>query len=527
VPNGTRWQGGRMRGGGIGRGARGGNRAAACVITVLAALCLPAAAHASFTIQEYPTPTAGSDPMGIALGSDGNIWFTEHDAGRIARVTPGGVVTEYPLDPASEPTDITAGPDGNLWFTEYAGNQIGRITTSGTITEFPVPTANSGPGVITDGPDGRLWFTEGTVHRMGRITTAGTFLKTFKLPSTVQPQAITSGPDGNVWFSEPGLAKIGQITTTGTVTEFPTGIAGDTRGIAPGPDGNLWFTDQGTNSVGRITTSGTVTEFLIPTANALPSGITPGPDGNLWYDELDKDAIGQVSTGGTTLTESTTPSSGVEPYGVAPGADGNIWLTELTGGAVGRLTLPHLNISNVYYIPNRFFIPNIAHVQNRGDTVSWLVLAPGTRGIIDTTGLNLYGTSPAGGPTATAIGGIFSFRFSWAGMYSYDDPFHTGSRGRVSVPIGVSRVRGTTDTARVTWASGDAPAGDVFDVEVQVPGSAGFVPWRSGVTSLSDTFASTDTLWAGPGTYRFEARLRNASSGAASGFSAPHGISLS
>jgi hypothetical protein len=155
------------------------------------------------------------------------------------------------------------------------------------------------------------------------------------------------------------------------------------------------------------------------------------------------------------------------------------------------------------------------------------VLAPGTRGIIDTTGLNLYGTSPAGGPTPTDIGGIFSFRFLWAGMYGYDDPFHTGSRGHVSVPIGVSRVHGTTDTAKITWASGDAPAGDVFDVQVQAPGSAGFVPWRTGVTSLSDTFGPTDPAWTVAGTYRFEARLRNASSGAASGFSAPHGISLS
>jgi hypothetical protein len=95
------------------------------------------------------------------------------------------------------------------------------------------------------------------------------------------------------------------------------------------------------------------------------------------------------------------------------------------------------------------------------------------------------------------------------------------------VPIGVARVPHTTNAAKITWASGDAPAGDVFDVQVQAPGSAGFVPWRTGTTALSDTFNSSDPLWTGAGTYRFEAHLRNASSGAASGFSAPHGISLS
>ena len=146
-------------------GVRRAGCAIACAGVALASgLLAPASAHASFTITDYPTPTQGSNPTGIALGSDGNVWFTEQGAATFAaigRVTPAGVVTEFPLDdPSSEPQDITAGPDGNLWFTEEAGNQIGRITTSGTITEFPVPTANSGPVAITDGPDGRLWFTE-------------------------------------------------------------------------------------------------------------------------------------------------------------------------------------------------------------------------------------------------------------------------------------------------------------------------------------------------------------------------------
>ena len=143
-----------------------------------------------------------------------------------------------------------------------------------------------------------------------------------------------------------------------------------------------------------------------------------------------------------------------------------------------------LNLLNLYYIPNRFFIPNIARIKHRGDTVSWLVLAPGTRGILDTTGLNLYGSTPAGGPTQTRIGTIFSFTFQWAGTYGYDDPFHTASHGRVSVPISATRAAGTTSVANVTWASGDAPGGDVFDVQVEAPGSSSFVPWRTGTTAL-------------------------------------------
>lgn len=49
-----------------------------------------------------------------------------------------GTVTEYSIPtPISEPVGIANGPDGNLWFTESYGNKIGKITTEGQIKEYP------------------------------------------------------------------------------------------------------------------------------------------------------------------------------------------------------------------------------------------------------------------------------------------------------------------------------------------------------------------------------------------------------
>src|SRR5438477_9334091 len=60
-----------------------------------------------------------------------------------------GSITEFPLPAAgSVPLVITPGPDGNLWFTEYRGGRIGRVSTSGAITEFNVPNASSLPACI-------------------------------------------------------------------------------------------------------------------------------------------------------------------------------------------------------------------------------------------------------------------------------------------------------------------------------------------------------------------------------------------
>jgi virginiamycin B lyase len=66
------------------------------------------------------------------------------------------VITEFPV---TNVFDLTAGPDGNVWFTDIQTSSIGRITPTGVVTEFPLPAPDSGPFMIATGPDGNLWFT--------------------------------------------------------------------------------------------------------------------------------------------------------------------------------------------------------------------------------------------------------------------------------------------------------------------------------------------------------------------------------
>jgi streptogramin lyase len=136
-----------------------------------------------------------SKPRGIATGPDGNVWFTEQAGDQIGRITPGGTVTEFPLPTAtSTPAGIVAGPDDALWFVENNGGTtepsclggngrsgaVGRITPGGVITEYPLTDEVSrhtgdqgctGPFYLTVGPDGNIWFTEILDARVGRITT--------------------------------------------------------------------------------------------------------------------------------------------------------------------------------------------------------------------------------------------------------------------------------------------------------------------------------------------------------------------
>lgn len=191
----------------------------------------------------------------ITLGSDGNIWVAANSA--IFRVTPELTTTTYFLPEWSSGGfvnhDITVGPDSNLWFTQIYTNKIGRITPAGVITEFPLPTADSQPLDIVSGPDGNLWFTQYGANRIGRITPAGVVTE-FPLPTPESaPYGITSGSDGNLWFTQSNVGKIGRITPTGSITEFPLPLAtGRPTGITTSSDGNLWFTETDAKKIGKI-----------------------------------------------------------------------------------------------------------------------------------------------------------------------------------------------------------------------------------------------------------------------------------
>jgi streptogramin lyase len=79
-------------------------------------------------------------PIGLCLGGDGNVWFTQL-ADAIGSVTPAGVVSEYATF-GMGPWSPILGSDGNVWFpdggdgTILTQRYIGRVTPNGTVSEF-------------------------------------------------------------------------------------------------------------------------------------------------------------------------------------------------------------------------------------------------------------------------------------------------------------------------------------------------------------------------------------------------------
>ena len=297
-------------------------------------------------ISDVATPTPASQPQGIVAGPDGNLWFAEFNAGKVAELNPStGAITEFATPtPNSHPLGITTGPDGNVWFAEFTADQIGRINpATGAVTEFPIPTAASGPVAIVAGPNGNLWFTEFATDQLAEINPATGAVTEFHVPTaSSQPFGIGVGPDGNIWFTEKNASKIAEFNlSTSMFTEIPTTTASSApNAISAGPDGSLWFTESAAaaSRVGLVdTTAHTITEFPTPTANSSPVVIVPGADGNMWFTEGNADKVAEINPVTHAITEFAIPTASSGPVGITPGSDGNLWFTENAAAKVGSI----------------------------------------------------------------------------------------------------------------------------------------------------------------------------------------------
>jgi virginiamycin B lyase len=474
------------------------------VIGVTGSLATFLPARAVGGITQFGGLTGSSTPYDVAVGQNGQVFFTEKTANKIGRMTLTGVVSEFSIPtPTSAPTGIVAGPDGDIWFSESGHAKVGRMSTDGVFSEIALP-AGSVPDGITVGADGNIWFADTALDKVGRVTVSTLQMSEFAGLSSA-PKGIAAGADGNLWLSEPVSKKIAKVSTAGSVVgEFVVPANGAASvspyGISPGPDGNVWFTDT-SGRVGKVTASGTFTMYAL-SAGAVPHGISAGEDGALWFADSKLNELGRISPTGT-MTDYAIAAS---PEDVAAATDGNLWVTESAADQVGRLADAAANTSYVLARTDGF-VPD-APTAGQGQRVQWSFMGSAPQNVTDSTGMGLFGSgnrSPVG---------YYSFVFNAAGGYPYVDALHPALAGTVSVPM-TAAPGPTAGTYTLTWASAAPAANFVFDVQTKSPGATAWTALVSGTTAPNQTFTPS----AGAGTYQFEARLRDTANGHMSNWS--------
>ena len=136
--------------------------------------------------------TPGCRPLSPVV-RNGDLWFSEYEAGQIGRITMDGHVTEYQIPtPNSEPRAMAAHPDGSIWFVETKANALGRIDAHGRVTEWPVTTPDASLRGVAVAPDGDLWFTENFSNKIGRMAPDGKVIGEYAIPVEAAARAPSS-----------------------------------------------------------------------------------------------------------------------------------------------------------------------------------------------------------------------------------------------------------------------------------------------------------------------------------------------
>jgi virginiamycin B lyase len=322
-------------------------------------------------ITEFPLPP-GSSPQFIALGFDGNMWFSEYGTSKVAAITPSGIVFEYDTPtPGCRPRGMTlSSGSGQLFFTCTSIAKVGAIGPGPALIDFDVgayfPVIPSGQ--IASGPDGRLWFptSDGSI-----------FVYTYQgaLVTGYQPglsYAVTAGGDGNTWFTmwNAGTVFRSRYLGGGNVDDhsypLPTTSSGP-LGIAWCPAwGRVWYAERNAGKLGYFNPAidGAPHEITLPGgAASQPESVACGADRSVWYEASGTNKVGRVKFD-LTIEEFSIPTPSSYPFGVAIGADGAIWFTEIDAGKIGRLQLRPggdvngdgiVDVSDVFFLINYLF----------------------------------------------------------------------------------------------------------------------------------------------------------------------------
>src|SRR5262249_47714446 len=108
-------------------------------------------------------------PRGIAIATDGKVWFTERFTNAVGFLDPStSQVTEFALTAPAGPEGIAAAPDGSVWFSPSAADNVAPITAARGVTQGR-SVKGSEPFGITVAPNGDPWYAELSANKIATL----------------------------------------------------------------------------------------------------------------------------------------------------------------------------------------------------------------------------------------------------------------------------------------------------------------------------------------------------------------------
>jgi DNA-binding beta-propeller fold protein YncE len=254
-------------------------------VTVFAVAGTYAGAIPVTAIQEVPpvpeteevrvqgAPGQLSQPRGLALDKDGNVYVADFGNDRIQKFDPAfGFVREWGANgdlPAQfkQPGDVAIGPDGTVYVADTWNQRIQVFSPDG---EYRREWSERyyGPRGIAVGPDGAIYLADTGNHKVRRFSPEGVEEKSWgslgREPGQfTEPVGIAVDAHGRVYVVDNGNARLqifdrdGALLGAFPVEGWEQKVFSEPH-VAVAPDGTIWVTVPTRQLVRAYDSTGTV-----------------------------------------------------------------------------------------------------------------------------------------------------------------------------------------------------------------------------------------------------------------------------
>ena len=351
-------------------------------------LCGDNVQNSNFYFNEFITPILCSQPVGLAVDKDSNIWIASGKSGNLlifnTQTQKFDKIIKIPNWPKQERNlgsmiwEMKFDRNGDLWFTDELSNSIWKyFVKEGKFENYRLLQEGGYPLSIAFDSDNNVWFTQVFGQRLGFLEPSKVINNTTEgiseLDMSKQINFQTMGPISNgigfphpneiknnsnsnvnetLWFSTSIFPVGGQLIKydipNGALTihdvnhthSVPFSIAEDENGL-------LWFNSHIANLFLSLDPkTGAVMQYA--TSNPSKSGnLTTLPyvntyrDGKVWFNEHYGNAIASYNPQDRTLVEYYIPSknplwvNSSNPLRFILDHNGSVWFTEWTENKLG------------------------------------------------------------------------------------------------------------------------------------------------------------------------------------------------
>ena len=201
----------------------------------------PTTATGDFSEWAVTGPSPGYvEDLALAPRS-GAVWFTTGEGGLGSLDPPSSTVAFHTLPSAARALGVAVGPDGTVWFTDRATPAIGSLDpVTGDVYLWPIP-GGAQPLKLTVEPTGHVWFIDREGDLVGFLRPGANEFVIYPLPPDSYPVDLVLADDGSIWFAcERGnyVARLTIIPALGPPPTPPSASAARILGYSITQTGN-------------------------------------------------------------------------------------------------------------------------------------------------------------------------------------------------------------------------------------------------------------------------------------------------